>query len=279
MLIQKLPINTRGRDFVVGDLHGCLDLLHEFMKHVNFNKEVDRMISVGDLVDRGPKSYETLQLLYEDWFFAVMGNHEDMMVQTINGVYPPHIWTQNGGGWFYDLPPLEQSNLKDLCNRVVGKLPALITVELPENKRFHVLHAELDDDVPMSDEMLEHDIKLLTSVQAQDGAIHLWGRHIFRPLYRAVIDDRVKRKFATQAKLEKVGRWADSDALSTIYCGHSIMRQPTQCWKLTNLDTGAFASYHVKNYQTGLTFTEPLTDKFWTVTPLNVTEVRPVRVI
>jgi len=48
--------NNEGRDFVIGDLHGCYDELKDKLLDVNFNEEVDRVFSVGDLVDRGPES-------------------------------------------------------------------------------------------------------------------------------------------------------------------------------------------------------------------------------
>jgi len=62
-LMQKLPSNTLGRDFVIGDLHGCFDLLERLMKAVDFNFDKDRLFSVGDLVDRGPYSLSCLQLI------------------------------------------------------------------------------------------------------------------------------------------------------------------------------------------------------------------------
>lgn len=277
MLIKKLPQNLTGRDFVVGDLHGCKPLLFEFLAHINFDPTKDRVISVGDLVDRGPDSYGTLQLLYEPWFHAVMGNHEDMMLQSLaqNSQAWFNIWVMNGGEWYNSLSPLERADLHDLCTNVVSKLPVLISVGDPV--QYHVLHAELDDEVPLSNESLEHDIGLLASVQCLDGAIHLWGRYIFRTLYRQVLDDRTIRKFKRGAELGKLGRWADSDTLSTIYCGHSIMRQPAQCWKLTNIDTGAFATGRDPSF--GLTLTNPATNEFWTVGADGVKKVNPIRVI
>ena len=79
--IQKLPSNQLGKDYIVGDLHGCFSLLERLMKEVSFNKNHDRLFSVGDLIDRGPESLRCLQLLSEPWFYAVKGNHEDMFLE------------------------------------------------------------------------------------------------------------------------------------------------------------------------------------------------------
>ena len=82
---QHLPANTVGRDFIVGDLHGCLDLLHAELARLQFEPAKDRLFSVGDLADRGPDSMGCLRLLREPWFHAVRGNHEDMLIAY---VYP-----------------------------------------------------------------------------------------------------------------------------------------------------------------------------------------------
>lgn len=84
-LHQRFPTNPSGRDFVVGDLHGCLDLLQAQLERVGFDTGCGRLFSVGDLVDRGPDSMGCLRLLREPWFHAVRGNHEDMLLDYAYG--------------------------------------------------------------------------------------------------------------------------------------------------------------------------------------------------
>src|SRR4051812_30787919 len=93
-LIQKLPVNKKGKDYIVGDLHGTFPLLVNFMKHVKFDVNKDRLISVGDLVDRGPMSFECLKLLKHDWFHSIKGNHEIMM-------YAHYFEPKSGEGYFW----------------------------------------------------------------------------------------------------------------------------------------------------------------------------------
>ena len=45
----KLGVNKHGKDFIIGDIHGKYTPLMEAMEHANFNKETDRLFSVGDL--------------------------------------------------------------------------------------------------------------------------------------------------------------------------------------------------------------------------------------
>jgi len=65
-------------DFVVGDIQGCHDSLQALLNKVDFNPTHDRLYCVGDLVNRGPKSLETLELLHSlgDSAKIVLGNHD-----------------------------------------------------------------------------------------------------------------------------------------------------------------------------------------------------------
>ena len=78
------PANTLGRDFVVGYVHGQLNMLDHLLAAVRFDSAKDRLFSVGDLVDRGPDGGALLlRLEREPWFYAVLGNHEALMYRGI----------------------------------------------------------------------------------------------------------------------------------------------------------------------------------------------------
>src|SRR5690606_21866435 len=149
VLHQRLPANTDGRDFIVGDLHGCLDLLQAQLVRREFDVTVDRLFSVGDLTDRGPDSMGCLRLLREPWFFAVRGNHENMLIDYEYEVVMPYgsrtsaqLFFRNGGGWVQKLEADVQRELReDLLPRVVA-LPYVMTVG-EGTTQFHVAHAEL----------------------------------------------------------------------------------------------------------------------------------------
>lgn len=78
-LFKQLMKNRRGRDFIVGDLHGSRPLLEKILEKHDFSPERDRVIAVGDLIDYGEDSLGTLRLLGESWFFSVAGNHERVL--------------------------------------------------------------------------------------------------------------------------------------------------------------------------------------------------------
>jgi bis(5'-nucleosyl)-tetraphosphatase (symmetrical) len=64
--------------YAVGDLQGCLEPLKCLLERVSFERGKDKLWLVGDLVNRGPHSLETLRFLYamRDSVVCVLGNHD-----------------------------------------------------------------------------------------------------------------------------------------------------------------------------------------------------------
>ncbi|WP_347902333.1 symmetrical bis(5'-nucleosyl)-tetraphosphatase [Pseudomonas purpurea] len=64
--------------YAVGDLQGCLEPLQCLLKQVAFDPAKDRLWLVGDLVNRGPQSLQTLRFLYSirESLVCVLGNHD-----------------------------------------------------------------------------------------------------------------------------------------------------------------------------------------------------------
>lgn len=101
--VKQIPENTVGRDFVVGDVHGCFGRLLTELNRLEFRSSVDRLMSVGDLVDRGSESIAVLEWLGQPWFHAVRGNHEQMALEYLAGEMDADDYELNGGGWFIQL--------------------------------------------------------------------------------------------------------------------------------------------------------------------------------
>ncbi len=65
-----------NRQVIIGDIHGCYDELEALLDKVGPSRD-DIIISVGDCIDRGPKSLEVVKFLKEnDNTFVIAGNHE-----------------------------------------------------------------------------------------------------------------------------------------------------------------------------------------------------------
>jgi serine/threonine protein phosphatase 1 len=124
-LVLNYPRNTRGRDFAVGDIHGHFTRLEAAMRQVDFDPAVDRMFSVGDMVDRGPESERVLEYIKKPWFHAVRGNHEDMAIRYPEGHMRREHYVRSGGAWMVGSPRSVQLEVSD----ALSTLPVAITVE------------------------------------------------------------------------------------------------------------------------------------------------------
>ena len=70
---MKISRNAKGKDFIVGDIHGHYDLLMEGLERISFCKQNDRLFSVGDLIDRGPESLKCMSLNLRTGSFLYVG--------------------------------------------------------------------------------------------------------------------------------------------------------------------------------------------------------------
>jgi serine/threonine protein phosphatase 1 len=124
-MIKHFAANTAGRDFVVGDIHGCFRKLEAELAVIGFDPELDRLFSVGDLVDRGPDSELAVEWLEKPWFHAVRGNHEQMAIDAAAGNIDAGCYIYNGGAWFLAQTRPEQRRIADAFDA----LPIAIEVE------------------------------------------------------------------------------------------------------------------------------------------------------
>ena len=141
MMIRKLPRNTEGRDWVVGDLHGCFSQLGRLLKIIAFNPACDRLLSVGDMVDRGPESRMAVAWLTQPWFHAVRGNHEQMALDAMrNPLEDLERHLRNGGHWLTELSHAE----RDACLAAFAGLPLALEIDV-EGGKMGVVHADCPD--------------------------------------------------------------------------------------------------------------------------------------
>ena len=65
-------------DYIIGDVQGCFNTLRQLLKNINFSEDRDRLFFLGDVVNRGNKSLETLRFIYslKENANVVLGNHD-----------------------------------------------------------------------------------------------------------------------------------------------------------------------------------------------------------
>ena len=195
--------------YIVGDLHGCFDILEFEIEKTGFDRQQDLLLSVGDLVDRGPKSLECLEMITEPWFKAVRGNHEMLMFAALNEHKPDsrYWWEVNGGNWFYEsLDHSQQDYVRSLAKRVPD-LPFVIELVI-DSKRVIVAHA----DYPSSRYEFGKEINHQNTI---------WDR------------DRVGRI------IDGFGGAAINGADLFVF-GHTPVKEPLQYGNILYIDTGAF---------------------------------------
>lgn len=80
-------MTPRSRTLVVGDVHGCLEELLDLLDRVNLDlRHPDhRLISVGDLIRRGPSSGRVLHFFMTGGHSVVLGNHELSLLESLRG--------------------------------------------------------------------------------------------------------------------------------------------------------------------------------------------------
>jgi len=98
---MSLPEPTEaGRLLAIGDIHGC-DVAFETLLNVITPRPADTIVILGDVVDRGPNTKRCIDLIFELQkacrVVSIMGNHEEMFLDAINGGRWQRTWMQNGG--------------------------------------------------------------------------------------------------------------------------------------------------------------------------------------
>ena len=88
------PKMLKNKTFVIGDVHGCICELQELMEKLSPSTQ-DRLIFIGDLIDRGPDSLAVVRTVVQ-WskqlkVQLILGNHEEKFLR-----YMQHIRTGSG---------------------------------------------------------------------------------------------------------------------------------------------------------------------------------------
>ena len=203
--LLNLGKNPHGRDFVIGDMHGCVSALLAQLQALTFNPRGDRVICVGDLVNRGPESVQALALLSEPWFFAVIGNHEQLLVSAFQEGQPEHhaLMLQHGGDWILQQPRQHW----DGWFTQIRQLPLAIQLENNQGKTIGIIHA----DYPLAD---WGDFHRLTSDDAERA---IWAHEPFR-----------------QRSPHRVA------GLDWLIVGHNVTEQPLQLGNRLYIDRGVY---------------------------------------
>jgi len=89
-----------ARVIAIGDVHGCATALDTLLEAIRPQAD-DVVIPLGDCIDRGPDSRGVIERLLalrdECQLVPLLGNHEEMMLNYLDGRPQPDDWLQCGG--------------------------------------------------------------------------------------------------------------------------------------------------------------------------------------
>lgn len=232
-------MNKEGRDFVIGDIHAHKDRLLDALESVSFDKTKDRLFSVGDVIDWGDAPLEILDYLDNEWFYAVKGNHEQMVLDRFDFpmtsplLFPrfktrldaEKIHRHKGGTWF---DALCESSQRAVYNRF-KQHPVAITLNTPKGK-VGIVHAEVPETfVSWKDFVVALDTNLLAREHA------LWNRVEISKFY-----DVRGIRYLDSSESNPTQRWID-DVSATVH-GHTGVMSPVLNGNQMWIDTGHLSS-------------------------------------
>lgn len=132
----------KERTIIVGDVHGCLDELKTLLKNAQFDPTKDRLIFLGDLINKGPDSVGVVTFVKDNAFECIMGNHELGFLKSLED---PAYFNKGFKKFYEDL-----GDQRDEVILWLKKLPLFI-----EGKDFICIHGGLEPNVSLKNQKKE----------------------------------------------------------------------------------------------------------------------------
>ena len=86
--------------YAIGDIHGCHRGLKGLLEYIQPGSD-DLVVALGDYIDRGENSRGVIELLLElretTNFVGIRGNHEQMLLNVLDGSMKAKHWLEYGG--------------------------------------------------------------------------------------------------------------------------------------------------------------------------------------
>ena len=128
--------------YVMGDIHGEADRFHAMLKKIQFS-ENDKLILLGDVIDRGPDGIALLlEIMEMPNVIMLLGNHEDMMLKYLSpSATGTEIrrWNKNGNAPTLAAYLKQKAKVQHRIVSYLRGLPAHIELEV-NGTRFYLVH-------------------------------------------------------------------------------------------------------------------------------------------
>lgn len=188
-----LSVGADQRLYAIGDVHGRADLLEQLLEKIYQDNKIRgevpqwQMVFLGDLIDRGPESRRVvevaIQLAAEIPCVTLMGNHEEVMVASLNGNLDALRLFLRFGGYetlqSYGVPDeiLERASIEEILQAALAIIPAehqAFLKGLPSKVEFGdylFVHAGIRPGVAL-DKQVESDLHWIRKDFLEDGTRH-----------------------------------------------------------------------------------------------------------
>ena len=219
--------NARGPDgkrcYVIGDVHGRLDLLKSMLDSIEADIESlpqkrNFIVMLGDLIDRGPDSKGVIDLFLDARpsfaeFRFVAGNHEEGLLRGLTG--EPHLlldWLKHGG---FQCALSYGASAAELHSSDVQALETTLLQCIPQ--RHIDFLKQFNDSISFGDYFLVHaGVRPGTPIERQAASDLHWIREPFLS--------------------------SKEDLGAVVVHGHTIVDAPTEMFNRIALDTGAYST-------------------------------------
>lgn len=200
MLIEEARLPPGLRVYAIGDIHGRADLLDQLHDRIEADlataPEKTVIVYLGDYVDRGPDSHGVIERLTRPRFpgietVALLGNHEDMLLQFLDAPYGASLWLSNGGdatlGSYRVKIPASFDELLLTQRALLGAMPRhhkQFLLGLPEQAQYGdylFVHAGIKPGLPLDRQSREQKIwirDVFLSSETDHGLIVVHGHTI-----------------------------------------------------------------------------------------------------
>tara|TARA_B100000287_G_scaffold435489_1_gene504060 strand:+ start:6883 stop:7686 length:804 start_codon:yes stop_codon:yes gene_type:complete len=187
--------------YIIGDVHGCFQQFTNLLKKINYNKDKDKIILTGDLVNRGPESLSVLNYCMADQnITTVLGNHD---------LYLLYLMSINKAkGELKKV--IEAKNNKDIFKWLIEKPLLLKIFDQSSKNTFIVTHAGIPEIWSIDKaQKLAKEVSSILKESPTNVLENMWGNHpnqwseklVGSDRYRIIINYLTRMRFLKNSSL------------------------------------------------------------------------------
>ena len=173
--------------YVMSDIHGYFSRMFDVLEKANFDWQNDELYILGDIIDRGPESFEMLEWAIEEAprnIHFLLGNHEDMAYNgfatitdniSVEDCIFDNPWSWNGG--LTTLYKCKDLRGVEWCHKVakwIANLPLCYIIEL-NGKKILMIHAGIVEGRRLSDDCYDEGLNINVDIP---GIGLVWSQHL-----------------------------------------------------------------------------------------------------